>query len=88
MLRPGALPLDAADNKNWVQEVLGTFRCCAQAVDSTMLAAIGTLVASQQSQGTSASSNMVALAQLLNCAATHPNASLLFTTSKHGPTHI
>jgi hypothetical protein len=45
-----SVPLNAA-NVKWVQEVLGTFLCCAHAVDSTMLAAIGTL-ASQQHQGT------------------------------------
>jgi hypothetical protein len=70
-------PLDAADAKR-AQEVLGTFLFYAQAVDSTMLVALGTL-ASQQSKGTRAT--MIALTQLLNYAATHPDASVLFVAS-------
>ncbi len=70
-------PLDAADTK-FVQEVLGTFLFYARAVDSTMLVAIGTL-ATQQSKGTRAT--MIALTQLLNYAATHPDASVLYIAS-------
>jgi hypothetical protein len=50
----------------------------ALAVDSSMLATVGTL-ASQQSRGTRAI--MVALVQLLNYAATHPDVYVLFKIS-------
>ena len=70
-------PLDAADTKR-VQEILGTFLYYARAVDSSMLVALGTL-ATQQSKGTRAT--MIALTQLLNYAATHPDASILFVAS-------
>jgi hypothetical protein len=70
-------PLDAADTK-FVQEALGTFLFYARAVDSAMLVVIGTL-ATQQSKGTRAT--MIALTQLLNHAATHPDASVLHVAS-------
>lgn len=70
-------PLDAKDTKR-VQEILGTLLYYARAVDSTMLAAIGTL-ASQQANGTEAA--MRALTQLLNYCATHPDATVRFTAS-------
>jgi hypothetical protein len=70
-------PLDAADTLR-VQEVCGIFLFYARAVDSFMLATVGTL-ASQQSRGTLAT--RVALVQLLNYAATHPDASVLFKAS-------
>jgi hypothetical protein len=68
---------DAADIQH-VQEVLGTFLFHARAVDSTMLVALNTL-ASQQSKGTRAT--LIALTQLLNYAATHPDACVLFAAS-------
>jgi hypothetical protein len=55
-------PLDAADTKR-LQEVLGTLLFYARAIDSTMLAAIGS-IASQQAKGTKAT--MEATIQLLN----------------------
>jgi hypothetical protein len=69
--------LDAANTKH-VQEVTGTFLFCARAVDSTTRVALSTL-ASQQSKGTKAT--MMALTQLLNCAATNPDATVLFVAS-------
>jgi hypothetical protein len=70
-------PLDAADTKR-VQEVLGTLLFYARAIDSTMLAAIGS-IASQQAKGTKAT--MEAIIQLLNCCATHPVATIRYIAS-------
>jgi hypothetical protein len=70
-------PLDAADSKR-VQEVLGTLLFYARAVDSTMLAAIGTLAA-QQARGTQ--HTMRGITHLLNYCATHPNAVVRFVAS-------
>ena len=69
--------LDLADTKR-VQEVLGTFLFYARAIDSTMLAAIGTL-ATQQAKGTKAT--MTAITQFLNYAATHPDATIRYVRS-------
>jgi hypothetical protein len=52
-----------------LQEILGTLLYYAQAVDSTMLTALGT-IAMQQSKGTKAT--MQAVVQLLNYCATQP----------------
>jgi hypothetical protein len=70
-------PLDAADTKH-MQEVLGTLLYYARAIDSTMLVAISTL-ASQQAHTTNAT--MIALNQLLNYAATNPEATILYSAS-------
>jgi hypothetical protein len=70
-------PLDAADTKP-VQEVLGTLLFYARAIDSTMLAAIGS-IASQQAKGTKAT--MEAIIQLLNYCATHPIATIRYIAS-------
>jgi hypothetical protein len=69
--------LDAKDIKR-VQEVLGTLLFYARAIDSTMLAAIGT-IASQQAKGTKAT--MEAITQLLNYCATNPDAVVRFIAS-------
>ena len=69
--------LDAADKKK-VQEVVGTFLYYARAVDSTMLPALGT-IGSQQAKSTQAT--MEAVTQLLNYAATHPEATVRYTAS-------
>jgi len=69
--------LDASDSK-WVQEVIGVLLYYAQAVDSTMLAALGTL-ATQQAKGTHMT--MATLTQLLNYCTTNPNATVHFHTS-------
>jgi len=69
--------LDAADRTR-VQEVIGVLLYYARAVDSTMLAALGTL-ATQQANGTRAT--MEALTQLLNYCATHPHAVIRYTAS-------
>jgi hypothetical protein len=70
-------PLDAAGTKH-MQEVLGTLLYYARAIDSTMSVAISTL-ASQQAHGTNAT--MIALTQLLNYAATNPEATILYSAS-------
>jgi hypothetical protein len=69
--------LDCADTKR-VQEVLGTLLFYARAVDSTMLAAIGTL-ASQQASGTQ--HTMRGITHLLNYCASHPDAVVRFVAS-------
>jgi hypothetical protein len=70
-------PLDSTQLKR-LQEVVGTFLYYARAIDSTMLVALGSL-ASQQNNGTEATT--IAITQLLNYAATHPNATLRFHAS-------
>ena len=72
-----SLPLDAADTTR-VQEILGTLLYYARAVDSTMLAAIGT-IATQQAHATR--DTMKAITQLLNYCATHPSAVVRFVSS-------
>jgi hypothetical protein len=69
--------LDVSDTKR-IQEVLGTLLYYARAVDSTMLVAIGDL-ATQQTSGTK--TTMERLNQLLNYAASNPNATIRFTAS-------
>jgi hypothetical protein len=71
------LPLNASGTKQ-VQEVVGTLLYCAWAVDGTMLPALGT-IATQQSAATR--KTMSAVVRLLNYAATHPDAYLLYITS-------
>jgi hypothetical protein len=61
-----------------MQEVLGTLLYYAPAIDSTILVPISTL-ASQQAHGTNAT--MIALTQLLNYAATNPEATILYSAS-------
>jgi hypothetical protein len=61
-----------------LQEVIGTLLYYARAVDSTMLVALGTL-ASAQSTGTEATA--IAVTQLLNYCATHPDATLRYHAS-------
>ena len=72
-----SLPLDAAALKN-LQNVIGTFLYYARAVDSTMLVALGSL-SSAQNNGTAATT--IAVTQLLNYCATHPDAVLRFHAS-------
>jgi hypothetical protein len=69
--------LDLANIKR-VQEVLGTFLYYARAVDSTMLAAIGS-IATQQASATQ--STLRAVTQLLDYAASHPDAVIRFKAS-------
>jgi hypothetical protein len=61
-----------------LQEVVGTFLYYACALDSTMLVALGTL-ASDQSEPTT--DTLTAMTQLLNYAATHPDAVVEFRAS-------
>ena len=70
--------LDKAEIK-WLQEVIGVFLFYGRAVDNTMLVALGTL-ASDQSQGTE--NTKKAAIQLLNYAATHPDAVVRFHKSE------
>ena len=61
-----------------LKEIIGVLLYYARAVDSTMLVALGTLAATQ-AQGTEAT--MEAAVQLLNYAATHPNATIRYHAS-------
>jgi hypothetical protein len=70
-------PLDLAGQRH-IQQVLGTLLYYAHAVDSTMLAAIGTL-ATQQAKPTE--QTMTDIVALLNYAATHPDAVVRFHKS-------
>jgi hypothetical protein len=75
---PDTTPAINVTNTKHLQEVLGTLLYYARAVDSTMLTAIGEL-ATQQSTGTK--HTMEALTQLLNYAATNPEATVRYTAS-------
>ena len=70
-------PLDAKEIKR-IQEIVGTFLYYGRAVDSTMLKALSSL-ASAQAHGTEAT--MDAVVQLLNYAASHPDAVLRYHAS-------
>jgi hypothetical protein len=61
-----------------LQEIIGVFLFYARMVDNTMLVALGDL-ASAQSKGTTAT--MIAANHLLNYAATHPEATILYRAS-------
>lgn len=61
-----------------LQEVIGTLLYYARAIDNTMLVALGTLAAAQ-SKGTQSTAD--ACTQLLNYAASHPDAILRYTAS-------
>ena len=61
-----------------LQEIIGILLFYARMVDNTMLVAIATL-ASAQANATEAT--MTAAVQLLNYAATHPNATIRFSAS-------
>ena len=65
-------PLDKHGTKR-LQEVIGTFLFYGRAIDNTMLTALSTL-ASAQTKGTE--QTMDALVQLLDYAATHPDAKV------------
>jgi hypothetical protein len=70
-------PMDSSD-KTRLQEVIGTLLYYARAIDSTMLVCLGTLAAAQ-TKGTAATTQ--ACTQLLNYAATHPDAVIRYTAS-------
>jgi len=69
--------LDKAQAKR-LQRIIGIFLYYGRALDLTMLVSLGTLVA-VQAEGTQAT--VEACTQLLNYAATHPDATLRFTAS-------
>ena len=70
-------PLNKKEIKH-LQQVIGVLLYYARAIDNTMLVALGTLAAAQ-TQGTAETAR--ACAQLLDYAATHPNAAIKFTAS-------
>ena len=75
---PDTSPKLAKDGIKRLQEVIGTLLYYARAIDNTMLVALGTL-ASAQTKGTQATLN--ALTQLLDYAASHPDATIRYTRS-------
>ena len=70
-------PLDSAGITR-LQQIIGTFLFCARAINKTMLVALGTLAAAQ-TKGTD--KTMEATTQLLNYAATNPDAAIRFHRS-------
>lgn len=70
-------PLEPSDIQR-LQQIIGVLLYYARMVDMTMLVAIGT-IASEQAKGTK--KTMDAAIQLLNYAATHPNATIRYTKS-------
>ena len=71
-------PLLDPTDITFVQQVLGTFLYYARAVDNTMLVAINEL-GTQQSKGTK--NTLQAVAQLLDYAASNPDAEVRFVAS-------
>jgi hypothetical protein len=74
-------PLDAspaldAHEKLRLQEIVGTLLYYARAIDCTMLVALGTLATAKTTLDTAQG-----LTQLLNYAATHPDATLKYIAS-------
>jgi hypothetical protein len=77
------IPEDASDplDKHGIQrlqEIVGTFLFYGRAVDNTMLVALGTIAAAQ-TNGTE--TTMHEVVQLLNYAATHPEAAIRYHNS-------
>ncbi len=70
-------PLSKED-KNYVQEVLGTFLYYARCVDSTMLTALGS-IATQQTNPTK--NTMIKVKQYLDYGSTHPDAIVTYQAS-------
>ena len=75
---PDTSPSLNADLIRRLQEIVGVFLFYGRAIDSTMLVALGTL-ASAQNKGTTLT--MDAACQLLDYAATHPDAIIRFHPS-------
>lgn len=78
MTNPDKSPLLDAKAITTIREIVGVFLYYARAIDNTMLVALGSLAA-QQSKGTEAT--MDACMDLLNYAATNPDATIEFTAS-------
>ena len=74
----GSPPLDKA-GKKFIQEVVGTLLYYSRAVDCTMLAALGS-IATQQAHPTE--NTMKKVKQLLDYAATHPDAVVTYRASE------
>ena len=71
-------PFLDADATTRIREIVGVFLYYARAIDNTMLVALGT-IASQQASATQATAN--AVVDLLNYAATHPDAIIKYFAS-------
>jgi hypothetical protein len=79
-LRPnlGKSALLPNKDKKFIQEVIGTFLYYARCIDSTMLAALGT-IATQQANPTQ--NTMKKVQQFLDYASTHPDAIVTYPAS-------
>jgi len=75
---PDHTPALNATDRQCIQEVIGVLLYYARAMDSTLLTALGTL-AMQQAKGTC--TMMMAIMQLLNYCATHPDATIQYHAS-------
>ena len=82
-----AQPLQTTDltpaQKKYVQQVLGVFLFYARAIDSTMLAAVGTMAASLSTARWA--DIQPRIAHFLDYAATHPDAQLVY---RHSDMHL
>jgi hypothetical protein len=79
MLNPMTTPPPISkDGITRLQQIIGTLLFYGRAIDNTMLVALGT-VAAAQTQGTE--KTMAAIVQLLDYAATHPDAAIRFHKS-------
>jgi hypothetical protein len=75
---PDTSPILSPDRIKYIQQVVGTLLYYSRAVDPTLAAALST-IASQQANGTQAV--LDACKQLLDYAASHPNASIQYCAS-------
>ncbi len=75
---PDRSPVLDAANRKQVQEIIGCLLYYARAVDSTLLAALGTL---GEQQANSTQATLAAITQLLNYCDTHPTAEIEFVAS-------
>ncbi len=76
LIQLGSQPVK--EGKKFIQEVIGTFLCYARCVDSTMLAALGSL-ATQQADPTK--NTMAKAVQFLDYAVTHPDTIVTYHAS-------
>ena len=77
--RPMTPPPLSQDGKKYIQEVVGTLLYYSRAVDCTMLAALGS-IATQQANPTERTKAKIK--QLLDYAATHPDAIVTYRASE------
>jgi hypothetical protein len=77
-LPPDTSPALSAKQVERLQQIVGTFLYYARAVDSTMLVTLGTLAAAQTKATTK---TLAHVAQFLDYASTHPDATIRYSAS-------